>query len=45
LESEDAVARDGGRRRFILEDTGFEEVPKKSLLLLGQRLPWSPHWK
>ena len=29
MESDDAVVQDGGRQRFILEDTGFDEVPKK----------------
>ena len=29
IESEEVVGQDGGRQRFILEDTGFDEVPKK----------------
>lgn len=29
LESAESAADDGARQRFILEDTGFDEVPKK----------------
>ena len=29
LENEAVVEEDGARQRFILDDTGFDEVPKK----------------